>query len=117
MDSNSIESAESLVEDWDIHNNPAALTVFLQVVIDYSRRELRKEGVDLFTLASYDEIQQISLQAVRQYPLLRNDKMFVVLDWKIQRMAHRWLNEQTFVTPPARRPTQPRAQLGWPGPA
>ena len=88
LNSVSIEDACSKIEGLDIFNNSAAREIFFRVAIDYSRHELRKNGIDLRTLAMSDDLHGFCRLWMKSHSNIANDMALIALTVAIQSNAH-----------------------------
>jgi len=84
LDSLSIEEAGRRVEGLDLRNNTAARDVFIHVAIEYSRGALRKNGIDLLTIASYSDVSQFSRHWLASQTIDDTDLLLIALAYWIQ---------------------------------
>ena len=84
----SIEEACEKVEGLDIRNNTAARSVFFKTGIDYSRAELKKAGVELFALGSYDDLRSFCSHWLSNHSHTGNDNLLIALTRAIQSQAY-----------------------------
>ena len=87
LDSLSIEDACAKVEGLDIRNNSVARAVFFKAAIDYSRAELKKRGIELLSLGSYDELRSFCNQWLSDETHTENDNLLIALAYAIESQA------------------------------
>jgi hypothetical protein len=83
-----IDEAFRKVEGLEIRQNPAAMEVFCQVVIDYCRQELRAKGIDLLTLATYEEVRSFCRLWLSTHSEVNPENAFIGLACAIEANAY-----------------------------
>lgn len=82
-----IEDACAKVEGLDILNNCIAKQVFCKVAIDYTRDELRQDGVDLFAVAKHEELYTYCRLWLGEHPGFSNDLALIGISHAIRSNA------------------------------
>ncbi len=86
--SQSVEEACAKIAGVDIFNNRVAQQMFFKVAIDYSRNELRHDGIDLLAVASHDELYRFCGLWLEQHPGVSTDMGLIALSLAIRTNAH-----------------------------
>ena len=87
LDSVSIEDSCTKIEGLDLRNNPAARTVFIKTAIDYSRAELKKRGIELLALGSYEDLRSFCNHWLSDQTHTDNYNLLIVLAYAIESRA------------------------------
>src|SRR5829696_4934433 len=84
LDSDLLNEACEKVENLDIYNNPAARHVFCATTIDYARHELKKRGLDLLQIFTYDAVSNYCDLWLKRFPNIETDNALIGLSYAIE---------------------------------